>query len=212
MFDIEYKGANAVVFTTKKLKIAFDPGLGHVGGSDVAIDGGIQVLTDDRFLAKSAKSRLVFRGPGEYEVADVSLTGIAARRHIDTEEQGNQATIYRMVIGDVRVAIIGNIAPRLSEDQLEALGVVDMVVIPVGGGGYTLDATDAAVMVRQIEPRAVIPVHYADTSLKYEVPQEEFDLFVSELSVGIVEAGPKHKIKSASNVPEQMSIIKITRS
>lgn len=212
MFDIEYKGANAVVFSTKKLKVAFDPGLGHIGVKDVAADGGVQVLTDERFESKNAKSRLVFRGPGEYEVEDVSITGIAARRHIDAEEQGNKATIYRLVIGDVRVAVIGNVAPRLDDDQLEALGVVDMMVIPVGGGGYTLDATDAAVMVRQIEPRAVIPVHYADPALKYEVPQEEVDLFISELSVGIVESGPKHKIKGASSVPEQMSIIKIARS
>ena len=212
MFDIEYKGANAVVFTTKKVKIVFDPKLSLVGVKDVAIDGAVQMLTDERFEIEGAIPKLTFRGPGEYEVEDVSLVGVAAQRHIDTPEQGLLATIYRLTIGEVKVAVIGNVAPKLDEDQLEALGMVDVVVIPVGGGGYTLDASDAAVMVRQIEPRAVIPVHYADSVLKYEVPQEDLEVFIKELGAGIVEAGPKHKIKGISGLPEQLSIIKVARS
>lgn len=212
MFDIEYKGANAVIFTTKKTRVVFDPKVSLAGGADVAANGDIVVATEDRFLVEGAKPKLVFDGPGEYEVADVALMGIAAQRHIDTPEQGRQAVVYRMTVGDVRVAVIGNIAAKLDEAQLEGLGVVDIVVIPVGGGGYTLDPTDAAAMVRQIEPRAVVPVHYADTALKYEVPQEEFDVFVKELGVGVVEAGSKWKIKGDASVPAQLSVVKITRS
>lgn len=212
MFDIEYKGANAVIFTTKKTRVVFDPKASLAGAADVAANGDIVVVTEDRFLVEGAKPKLVFDGPGEYEVADVALIGIAAQRHIDTPEQGRRAVVYRMTVGDVRVAVIGNIAAKLDEAQLEGLGVVDIVVIPVGGGGYTLDPTDAAAMVRQIEPRAVVPVHYADTALKYEVPQEEFDVFVKELGVGVVEAGPKWKIKGDASVPAQLSVVKITRS
>lgn len=212
MFDIEYKGANSVVFTTKKTRVIFDPNLSHVGAKEVAVNSDVEVTTEDRFAAVVGTPRLRFSSPGEYEVGEVSLTGIPARRHIDAEGQGNQATIYRVVIGDIRIAVIGNVAPKLDDNQLEALGVVDMAVIPVGGGGYTLDATDASVMLRQIEPRAVIPVHYADTGLTYEVPQEELDVFVKELGVGVIEAGTKHKIKGDSSIPEQMTVIKIARS
>lgn len=212
MFDIEYKGANAVTFTTKKTKVVFDPGLATVGAKDVATDGSIVVLTEDRFAAKAGKPTLVFEGPGEYEAGEVALKGVAARRHIDNEEQGWGSTAYRMVIGDIRVAVIGNIAPRLDDDQLEALGVIDILVLPVGGGGLTLDATDAATVARQIEPRFIIPVHYAESALKYEVPQEDMDLFVKEMGVGVIEAGLKHKIKGDSGLPDQMTVLKITRS
>lgn len=212
MFDIEYKGANAVVFTTKKAKVVLDPNLSVAGGKDLSVEGSIVVLTEGRLGSNVGTPHLIFDGPGEYEASEIAFTGIAARRHIDAEEQGFGSTVYRMVIGDIRVAVVGNVAPRLDDDQLEALGVIDLLVLPIGGGGLTLDASDAATIARQIEPRAIVPVHYADSSLKYEVPQEDMELFVKEMSAGVIEAGDKHKIKGYSSMPEQMTIIKISRS
>lgn len=91
-------------------------------------------------------------GPGEYEIGDASIKGIRANRHIDTELDEPIDTMYRIDIGDVRIAVLGNIAPKLSDEQLEEIGVIDILILPVGGGGYTLDATSAATITRQIEP------------------------------------------------------------
>ena len=212
MFDIEYKGANAVIFTTKKLKVVVDPGLDIAGHKDVAVKDSVVLLTEDRLRQKSNDSRLLFDGPGEYEVGDVSIVGVAARRNIDAEDQGKASTIYRLTIDDTKIAVLGNIAPKLGDDQLEAIGMVDIVVVPVGGGGLTLDSKDAAAIVRQIEPKAVVPVHFDDPALKYEVPQEKADLIVTELSAGVIEAGPKFKLKNASSIPDQLTVIVISRS
>lgn len=212
MFDIEYKGANAVVFTTKKTRVVFDPKVSLAGGKDVSVNGNVEVVTEDRFKLDKAAPELLFDSPGEYEVSDIALKGVAAQRHIDSEEQGQHSTIYRVVIGGVRMVVIGNVAPTLNDTQLEEIGIVDLAVIPIGGGGYTLDATSAAAMIRQIEPRAVVPVHYADDSLKYEVPQDDLEVFVKELGSGVVEAGPKHKIKNESSIPEQLTVIKVALS
>ena len=162
MFDIEYKGGNSVVFTTKKTTLVADPKTYIVGLKDTTIKEAIELATEARFALQSKDAVLAIEGPGEYEIGDFSIRGISAVRHIDTEADERVATIYRIEVGDVRIALLGNIAPKLSEDQLEAVGVVDMLVIPVGGGGYTLDATSAATIVRQIDPKVVIPVHYAD--------------------------------------------------
>jgi len=212
MFDIEYKGGNAVILTTKTTKIVFDPKTSLVGIKDVSTSGAVEVVTEDRFAVKDTTNKLFFNGPGEYEVGDVSLVGIATRRHIDTEEQGLQSTIYTVEVGDIKCAVIGNIASKLDDDQLEEIGVVDLVIIPVGGGGYTLDATDSATIVRQIEPKAVVPIHYKDSGLKYEVPQESLDEFVKEMGSGVIEAGTKLKVKNVAGLPEQLTIIKVTRS
>jgi L-ascorbate metabolism protein UlaG (beta-lactamase superfamily) len=212
MFDIEYKGANAVIFTTKKLKVVVDPGLDIAGHKDVAVKDSVVLLTEDRLRPKSNDYRLLFDGPGEYEVGDVSIVGVAARRNIDAEDQGKASTIYRLTIDDTKIAVLGNIAPKLDDDQLEAIGMVDIVVVPVGGGGLTLDSKDAAAIVRQIEPKAVVPVHFDDPALKYEVPQEKADLIVTELSAGVIEAGPKFKLKNASSIPDQLTVIMISRS
>jgi L-ascorbate metabolism protein UlaG (beta-lactamase superfamily) len=209
MFDIEYKGGNTVVIATKKSKLITDPKQSLVGLKDIEPKGMISVATEPRFEVPSSDAAILIEGPGEYEVGDFSIRGIAAQRHLDSNGQG--ATIYRIEIGEARIALIGNIDPKLSDDQLEALGVVDIIIIPVGGGGYTLDATAAAHLVRQIDAKAVIPVHYADKALTYEVPQDEFEVFAKELG-GAVEELDKLKVKATSSLPLVSTIYKLARS
>lgn len=209
MFDIEYKGGNTVVVTTKKISIVFDPKLSLLGLKDVIVTGGVQAATEPRFAVQDPSYKLAIEGPGEYEIADVSLRGVAAQRHIDNEESPLATTVYQLEIGDVRMAVFGNVAPNLSEDQLETIGVVDIVVIPVGGGGYTLDATSAATLVRQLEPKVVIPVHYGEADLKYEAPQESLDVFTSELGAPVEDGGNKYKVK---NLPQVLTVMPIKRT
>lgn len=212
MFDIEYKGANGVVLTTKKTRVVSDPKLSVVGLKDISVNNDVEIATDKRSVVENATPKICFDGPGEYEVGDVSILGIAARRHIDTEAEGKQSTLYRLKVGDVKVVIVGNIAPSLNESQLEQIGVIDIVVIPVGGNGYTLDATSAASLVRQLDPKIVIPVHYADSAVKYEVPQAELDVFIKEMNATVIEAGLKWKLKSSASLPEHLALVQIARS
>jgi len=209
MFDIEYKGGNTVVIATKKSKLISDPKLSLVGLKDVEPKGMVSLATESRFEVPSADATLHIEGPGEYEVGDFSIRGISAQRHLDADGLGS--TMYRIEIGEVRIALLGNIGPKLSEEQLEGLGVVDIVIIPVGGGGYTLDATAAATLVRQIDAKVIIPVHYADKALSYEVPQDDFEVFHKELG-GEVESVDKLKVKAASSLPLVLTVYKLTRS
>ena len=209
MFDLEYKGGNTVVIATKKSKLVVDPALSAVGLVDIQPKGMIAVATEPRFVVHNDDSVLEIEGPGEYEVGDFSISGIPAQRHIDAD--GHGSTIYRVEVGEVRIVVLGNVDPKLSEEQLEAIGIIDMVVIPVGGGGYTLDATSAAHIVRQLEAKVVVPVHYADKALKYEVPQDEVSVFEKEFQAEVVELD-KLKVKAASALPLVPTIYKLKRS
>lgn len=211
MFDIEYKGGNGVVISTKKSKLVVDPKLSLVGQKDLDVKGVIELVTEPRFRVDNPDVRLIIDGPGEYEVGDFSIRGTQAVRHIDTDATTPVATIYTIAVDDVKMALLGNIAAKLSEDQLEALGVIDIVIIPVGGGGYTLDSVDAARLIRQIDPKAVIPVHYADSAVKYEVPQDSLELFTKELGAP-VEAVEKYKLKTATALPQALTVIELKRS
>lgn len=211
MFDIEYKGGNGVVIATKKTSLVVDPKLSLVGLKDLSVKDAVELATEARFLLQDGSAKLTLEGPGEYEVGDFAIRGIAAQRHIDTEQDEKQATIYRIEVGDVRIGLLGNIAPTLSEDQLEALGVIDLLIVPVGGTGYTLDATSAATLTRHIDPKVVIPVHYADSALSYEVPQESVDVFTKELAAP-VETLAKYKVKSAASLPEVLTTVVLARS
>lgn len=211
MFDIEYKGGNTVVIATKKSTAVFDPKLSLVGLKDLAVKDAVEIATESRFALNSPAAKLHIEGPGEYEVGDFSIRATAAIRHIDTSDAKPLSTMYRVEIGDVRLAVLGNIESKLTEDQLESLGVIDLLILPVGGGGYTLDATSAAAMVRQIGPKAVIPVHYADSALQYEVAQDTLEVFTKELAAP-VEIVSKYKVKSAASIPQVLTVIELTRS
>lgn len=209
MFEIEYKGANSVIISTKKGTIVTDPKLSLVGLKDVNTKDAIELATEARFALNNDAARLNIEGPGEYGIADFDISGIAAQRHLDAD--GKASTIYRIEAGEIRVALLGNIYEKLSEQQLEDIGVVDILIIPVGGSGYTLDATGAANITRQIDPKIVIPIHYEDSGVKYEVPQGDFETFAKELGGTVVEE-PKLKLKQVGSLPEVLTIYKLARS
>lgn len=210
MFDIEYRGGNGVIISTKKTTAVIDPKLSVVGLKDLSVKDVVEIATEPR-LAITDGEQLLIEGPGDYEIGDFSIHGASATRHIDTEKDEKIATVYRIEVGDVRIAMLGNVAPKLSEEQLEELGVIDILIVPVGGGGLTLDATSAAGVVRQIDPKVVIPTHYADSALKYEMPQDALETFTKELGAPI-ETTTKYKVKGVSTLPVALTIVEVTRS
>lgn len=211
MFEIEYKGGNGVVIATKKTTAIVDPKLSTVGLKDLAIKNAVEIATEPRFALNDVDAQLAIEGPGDYGIGDFSIHGVSTIRHIDTDKDEKIATIYRLEVGEVRIALLGNIAAALSDEQLEEIGVVDIILLPVGGGGLTLDATEAAGLVRKIDPKVVIPVHYADSALKYEVPQEPIELFVKELGASL-ETVAKYKVKGLASLPAVLTVVEVVRS
>lgn len=211
MFEIEYKGANTVVISTKKITLVTDPKMSVVGEKDIIIKDGVELATEDRFATNDDSYKLNIHYPGSYEISDFSINGFAEKRHLDAEAEGKKSVIYNMDVLGVKVGLLGNIGPDLSDDQLENLGIIDILILPVGGGGYTLDATSAANIARRSDAKVIIPIHYADDGISYEVPQSNLDLFIKELGVE-VEKTSKYKVKSALSLPEKMTVVQIGRS
>lgn len=204
--DIEYKGGNCVIISTKQARVVIDPKLSMFGLKDMASKDDVVVATQPDFAVTT--NEVAVDQPGEYEVKSIAIMGVSAQRHIDTS--GKLATMYRISTSDFAIAVVGHVATPLSEDQLEALGVVDVAIIPVGGSGYTLDAHQAVAVVRQLGPKIVIPVHYADKAITYEVPQMELEPFIKELGVP-VEQMTKLKLK-AGTLPETLTAYELQRT
>ncbi len=211
MFEIEYKGGNGVVISSPKVSIVADPKLSLIGLKDLVVKDKVELATEDRFALNQADAKLVIEGPGEYGIGDLDITGIAAQRHLDTEADPKQSTIYRITTPEIRAVLIGNIFEKVTDDQLEEIGVVDVAIIPVGGGGYTLDPTGAAALVRRLDPKVVIPIHYDDPALKYEVPQAPLEEFTAKLGAP-AEAVAKVKFKSAAALPATLTVYTLARS
>lgn len=206
--EIEYKGANCVVITTKKATLTIDPKLSLVGLKDITPKDAIVLATQAEFGIKN--EAVAIDQPGEYEVSNITVVGVPAKRVIDHEDV-QHATMYRIATGEVNIAVIGHVVTPLTEEQLEALGVIDVVIVPVGGNGYTLDAHQAVAAVRQLDPKVVIPTHFDDKAVKYEVPQMELEPFLKELGAEPHETMPKWKVKNGI-IPDSLQVIELTRT
>lgn len=193
--ELQFYGANCLRLSAKKAQIVIDDNLSKLGLKTVTKPADISLRTSRDF---PEHPQSVFRAemPGEYEVAGVVIHGIAARAHMD-EEGKHSAVIYTVEADDTKVLIVGHIYPELSEDQLEQIGMVDVAVVPVGGNGYTLDGVGALKVIKQIEPRVVIPTHYNDKAVHYEVPQADLADAVKNMGMEISETVAKYKIKPA---------------
>jgi L-ascorbate metabolism protein UlaG (beta-lactamase superfamily) len=190
--EIQYYGANCVTLTTKRATIVIDDNLKELGAKTVTKPDYVALFTTPP--ASLPEARLVISDPGEYEVSEVSIFGIPARAHMD--EVGQQTTtIYKLEHDDLRIVIIGHIHPDLSEDHLEEIGTVDILITPVGGNGYTLDAIGALQVIKKIEPKMVIPTHFDDGKLNFPVPQQPLSEVLKGLSMEPKEVGAKFKPK-----------------
>ncbi len=190
--ELQFHGANCVSLAYKGTRLVVDDNLAELGGKS-ALKADDAALFTGQHSAPTA-ARLVFDGPGEYEVADISIIGVAARAHTDEPKQ-QQATLFKLIAGDQNVLITGHIYPELNDTQLEKIGQVDIMIVPVGGHGYTVDAAGALKLIKEIEPKLVIPTYYADKALKFPVPAAELADALQELAMEPKETVAKLRLK-----------------
>jgi L-ascorbate metabolism protein UlaG (beta-lactamase superfamily) len=190
--ELQYFGANCVRLTTKKAQIVVDDNLSQLGLKSIIKPDDISLKTSKDI--PSQNSRFTAEMPGEYEISGVIIRGVAARGLKD--EPGNfSRTIYALTAEDMKVAVFGHIFPELSDEQLEQIGVVDIAIVPVGGHDYTLDGVGALQVIKKIEPKIVIPTHYTDSKVKYQVAQDDLETASKGLGMEVSEKVAKYKPK-----------------
>lgn len=205
--DIQYLGANCLKIITKNATVFVDPAV-----PGVKIDtkkARFEMLTNKGLLEHKTDNFLIDT-PGEYEIGGLSVHGVPARAHMDGPDT-HKATIYKITHDNFNIVVTGHIFPKLSDEQLEEIGMVDILAVPVGGNGYTVDSTGAAELIRQIEPKVVLPVHFADKDIKYEVPQAELKVFLDEIGAHPEEMD-SYKTGKNTILPDQLQLVVLNRT
>ncbi len=205
MAELIFHGAGCFEIKTKKANAVIDP-VPSTYGSSVELKDKSVVLADKTQQIGNANTKFIVNNPGEYEISNLSFQGISAQKNID-DESTLDGIIYRIVAGEVVIGFLGNINPKLSDEQLEQLGMVDLLIVPVGGNGLSPDAISAASLVREIEPKLVILSHFQSDKISYPMPQDDTDLFAKEFGQEII-AQPKIKLTRIS-IPEDIQVIQL---
>ena len=144
----------------------------------------------------------VITGPGEFEIGGVFITAIQTNGHSkDNGELRN--TLYVFDYDGITVAHLGDLKRVPSQTQVEALGAVNVALVPVGGGGG-LNAAKAAEVISLLEPNIVIPMHYATKDAKLKL--DSLDKFLKEM--GLSASQPESFLKvTRSGLPEETHVV-----
>lgn len=187
------KGSRAVVITDP-----FPPDLGYSLGKPTAdiVTVSHQHPSHSYIQGIGGEPRVV-QGPGEYEISGILIIGVATFHDAEGGSQRGKNTVYLMEVDGILVCHLGDLGHVLTSEQVEEIGDVDVLLLPVGGVS-TINAGTAAEIIRAIEPKAVVPMHYQTPAISREL--EPVEKFLKEMGMEMVEPRPKLSL-TRSNLP-----------
>ena len=145
----------------------------------------------------------VIKGPGEYEITNVFITGIRTFHDAEGGRRRGKNTVYLIEIDDMRICHLGDLGHLLSSDQIEEMSDVDILLVPVGGVS-TINAAMAAEIISLLEPKIAMPMHFKTEAVNLEL--EPLKQFLKEM--GLKEVVPQPKlIVSKSSLPKETRLI-----
>jgi L-ascorbate metabolism protein UlaG (beta-lactamase superfamily) len=142
--------------------------------------------------------------PGEYSAKGVNIIGINSYHDDKKGSEKGLNTIYVLETEDMRICHMGDLGSDLTEKQYEAINGIDILMIPVGGK-YTLDGELAAKIVRKIEPKIVIPMHFKTKGSEIDIEDEA--KFCEEMGNCPKERLPKINLKKKDLEEKSMEVI-----
>ncbi|MDO8524517.1 MAG: MBL fold metallo-hydrolase [bacterium] len=196
-------------------KIVIDPfEADFVGLKFPKTDGDIVLVSHNHKDHANAKavggSPFIIDTPGEYEIKDVFIKGIPAFHDNSNGKERGTVIMFTMQAEGMKIGFLSDLGQKeLTSQQVDDLGNIDILFIPVGGT-YTIGAKDAAEITSQVEPGIVIPMHYKIPGLKVEI--DEVSKFLKEMGSEAIEPLAKAKItsKDLPGEDEEMKIILLT--
>ena len=142
-------------------------------------------------------------GPGEFEIGSVFITGIQMDGQGKKAAEKPRNTLYVFDYMGITVAHLGDMRSVPPQNEIESLGTVHIVLVPVGGG-TGLNAAKAAEIVSLLEPNIVIPMHFATPATK--VPLDRLDKFLKEMGLHEAETAPSLKV-TKNSLPEETKVV-----
>lgn len=163
---IKWLGHSCFLITSKEgLRIIVDPytvGQG-INYSPIGEAADIVIVSHEHFdhnnvSAVPGKPELV-KGSGTKTAQGTQFRGIATYHDTSRGRQRGVNTVFCFSVDDIKLCHLGDLGHLLNQGQIDEIGAVDILFIPVGGF-YTIDAADASRVCDQLKPKVAIPMHF----------------------------------------------------
>jgi L-ascorbate metabolism protein UlaG (beta-lactamase superfamily) len=180
---IKWLGHSCFKITSSKgTRILTDPFDDNVGYSIPSVEADIVTTShnhyDHNYIDCVRGSFEVINKTGDYSIRDIVIKGVHTYHDSENGSKKGDNKVFVFEMDGMRICHLGDLGHSLTQEQLDQIGRVDVIFIPVGGN-YTLDATGANEVINQLNPSIVIPMHFKTPALRFEL--ETVDRFM-ELS------------------------------
>lgn len=194
---IQWLGQACFKIQSGDLTVVIDPFSKDIGLTPPRFRADLVLVTHSHYDHANAESLtgepLVISGPGEYEAKGIYIHGIQTFHDMSQGKERGLNTIYKVEVEDMKLLHLGDFGEdKMRDETLEAVGDTNILMIPVGGK-YTIGGAEAAAVMKQVEPRFVIPMHYKIPGLK--IGLEGPEQFLKEMGAAKTTAQEKFVVK-----------------
>lgn len=205
--DITWYGMSCFrIMERGQTSIVTDPFSESVGLPAPRLKADVVTISHDRpghnYVEAVKGYSYVLGGPGEYEIGGVFIAGIALH-HVDENNHLHENVAYVLQYGDMTVVHLGDLNHVPNQSTIEAIGEVNVLLVPVGGG-QGLRAGMASEVVALIEPNYIVPMHYALPGLAFDL--DPVEKFLTEMGVSKVQEEDVLRV-NAMSLTEQPQVV-----
>jgi L-ascorbate metabolism protein UlaG (beta-lactamase superfamily) len=203
--DITWYGHACFRLKSREGTVITDPYDKSLGLSPPSIKADIVTVSHNaphHNNTKVAKGAYVVDGPGEYEINGVFVTGvhIAPAKNAQNADRNNVFVIY---LDDITICHLGDLSHVPGQKQVEDMGNIDVLLVPVGGQN-ALKAAQAAEVISLIEPYVVIPMHYNLPNITVKL--DPVKKFLTEMGITKTETVESFKL-TKSSLPDETQVV-----
>ncbi len=161
-------------------KIITDPFDAKVGYPIPGLHAGIVTVSHQHFDHNAVENvpgrPVIVQEEGLHSLGEIKITGIPSYHDTVKGNQRGKNIIFTIEAEGLRICHLGDLGHVLNPGQVEQIGEVDVLLIPVGGY-FTIDAGTAVKVVEQLKPKIAVPMHYKTSCVS--LPINKVDDFLS---------------------------------
>jgi L-ascorbate metabolism protein UlaG (beta-lactamase superfamily) len=211
--EITYIGHSCFKIKGKTLSVVIDPYDANIGYKLPKLSADVVLVTHDHpdhnNVSGVSDYRLVIDAPGEYEIGGMFVYGRSVFHDDKQGAERGKNTMYLITLDGIDILHVGDLGHELSKEDIEKIPNVDILMVPVGDGGYTINAEQASELISVFEPAYVIPMHYKTPGLTDTIKLDGVDKFLDVMGVenGIKKDLDKLTVSSVKEDSEETEVV-----